>query len=108
MAGLPLSVLDLAMVPAGQSSSDALAATTTLARHAEALGLVGLAWLKTGLTPAEIKAGLSPSHCAVLARTPEALGFLEGRPGWRPLTPERVTPWTDDHANLLSILKRGR
>ncbi len=38
MTALPLSVLDLAMVPAGQSSGEALEATTTLARHAEANG----------------------------------------------------------------------
>lgn len=38
MTGVPLSVLDLAMVPEGQSSSDALTATTTLAKHAEELG----------------------------------------------------------------------
>ena len=38
MTALPLSVLDLAMVPEGQSSGEALRATTTLAQHAEAHG----------------------------------------------------------------------
>lgn len=38
MSNLPLSVLDLAMVPDGQSSAEALAATTELAIRAEALG----------------------------------------------------------------------
>ncbi len=38
MIDLPLSVLDLAMVPEGQSSAQALRATTRLARHAEAAG----------------------------------------------------------------------
>jgi luciferase family oxidoreductase group 1 len=38
MTNLPLSVLDLAMVPDGQSSGDALQATTELAIKAEALG----------------------------------------------------------------------
>lgn len=38
MTGMPLSVLDLAMVPSGQSSGEALAATTSLAQHADALG----------------------------------------------------------------------
>ena len=37
---LPLSVLDLAMVPDGQSSGQALAATTRLARHADELGFL--------------------------------------------------------------------
>ena len=36
--GLPLSVLDLAMVAKGQTSAEALQATTTLAKHAEAHG----------------------------------------------------------------------
>ena len=35
---LPLSVLDLSMVPDGQTSAEALAATTALAQHAEANG----------------------------------------------------------------------
>lgn len=38
MSVLPLSVLDLAMVPTGQTSAEALAATTTLAQHAESEG----------------------------------------------------------------------
>ena len=38
MNGLPLSVLDLAMVPDGSSSAEALADTTEVARRAEALG----------------------------------------------------------------------
>lgn len=35
---VPLSVLDLAVVSEGETSATALAATTTLVRHAEALG----------------------------------------------------------------------
>jgi luciferase family oxidoreductase group 1 len=38
LAGLPLSVLDLAPVPTGASPADALRATVDLARHAERLG----------------------------------------------------------------------
>ncbi len=38
MSNIPLSLLDLAMVPDGQSSAEALQATTTLAQHAESLG----------------------------------------------------------------------
>ncbi len=38
MSALPLSVLDLAMVAEGQTSAQALQATTELARHAEANG----------------------------------------------------------------------
>ena len=38
MPELPLSVLDLAMVPAGETSGQALQAATAMARHAEALG----------------------------------------------------------------------
>ena len=38
MTALPLSVLDLAMVPDGQTSGEALSATTALAQHAEKNG----------------------------------------------------------------------
>ncbi len=38
MTGMPLSILDLAMVADGRSSSDALADTTALAKHGEQLG----------------------------------------------------------------------
>ncbi|MEM7321869.1 MAG: MsnO8 family LLM class oxidoreductase, partial [Actinomycetota bacterium] len=38
MSNVPLSILDLSMVPDGQSSADALAATTELAIRAETLG----------------------------------------------------------------------
>jgi luciferase family oxidoreductase group 1 len=38
MSGMPLSILDLAMVPDGRTSGQALEATTALARHAEQLG----------------------------------------------------------------------
>ena len=38
MTRLPLSVLDLAMVTKGHSSSDALRATTRLAQRADELG----------------------------------------------------------------------
>jgi hypothetical protein len=43
----------------------------------------------------------------LLARNPEALALLAGRPGWRPPAfREGVRPWTDDYSNIIQVLTR--
>jgi hypothetical protein len=50
--------------------------------------------------------GDSPSRVVLVARSAEALaGFAS--PSWQPLPADGAAVWTDDHANLLSVL-RGR
>jgi hypothetical protein len=51
------------------------------------------------------KRGRFASHWVLLARGPERLASLKGRPGWRSaMTNERVKPWTDDYSNILQVL----
>ena len=46
----------------------------------------------------------SASHWVVFARTPEALGFLQGNPQWQPLPPSPGRPWSDDFSNVIEAL----
>jgi SAM-dependent methyltransferase len=46
----------------------------------------------------------SASHWVVFARTPEAVAFLDGKPGWEPLPPEAGRPWSDDFSNVIEAL----
>lgn len=46
----------------------------------------------------------SASHWVVFARTPEALGFLQGDPQWQALPPSPGRPWSDDFSNVIEAL----
>jgi hypothetical protein len=54
----------------------------------------------------------SPSQVVVFARDVRDLGDLPAQPGWKRLDPDsRVTPWTDDYADVLGAIldsKLGR
>jgi len=49
--------------------------------------------------------GGTPSDGVILARHPDALGDLAGDPRWQALESDDGRLWTDDYADLLSILK---
>lgn len=49
--------------------------------------------------------GDTPSDVVILARQPGALGDLAADPRWRVLNSDGGRLWTDDYADLLSILK---
>lgn len=74
-----------------------------LARSAAALGLVARAQVYPG--NAEVDPGDISSHVVMLARSEAALGPLAGDPRWRDLVADGGPVWTDDFADLLSILK---
>jgi luciferase family oxidoreductase group 1 len=104
---LPLSVLDLSPVAAGQSSADALAATVAVARHAERLGY-GRLWVAehhnaAGLASASPEV-LLPNHAPL--RIAEAFRLLEAlHPGRIDLGLGRA-PGTDQLTAL--ALRRSR
>lgn len=77
-----------------------------LARSASALGLA--AWRRH--YPGNRKADPTdtPSTVMVIARTAEDFGALADDPRWSPIASDGGPVWTDDHANLLSILKSGK
>ncbi|MCB2115443.1 MAG: fused MFS/spermidine synthase [Rhodobacteraceae bacterium] len=74
-----------------------------LARSAEALGLTARLQDYAGNEAAD--PGDTPSRVVMLARSAAALGALTGDPRWQALQADGGPVWTDDFANLLSILK---
>jgi hypothetical protein len=71
-------------------------------------GLVGLDLNERleQIPPGELQQGRMLSHWVVLARREADLSRLTARPGWRPLTDRgRVAVWTDDHSNLVHLLR---
>ncbi|SLN14333.1 hypothetical protein ROA7450_00265 [Roseovarius albus] len=74
-----------------------------LARSAAALGLEARIQRYAG--NAEIDPADSSSVVVTLSRTAEALGSLESDSRWEPLPGDGGLIWTDDHANVLSILR---
>ncbi|MDJ0631197.1 MAG: fused MFS/spermidine synthase [Rhodobacter sp.] len=77
-----------------------------LARSAEALGLT--AWRQHYRGNREVDPADTPSVVMAIARTASDFAGLAGTPRWRPLASDGGPVWTDDHANLLSILKGGK
>jgi spermidine synthase len=70
-------------------------------------GLFALANVDDRIPDADANRGRFPSHWVMLARNPEALARLVGRPGWRPpVFLDRVRPWTDDYSNIIQVLTR--
>jgi hypothetical protein len=77
-----------------------------LAAHARDEHLTALTNLDVAVPEEEIRAGRSPSHWVLFARTDAPLAFLRGQPGWRTPEPKPgVRAWTDDYSNLLSVLR---
>lgn len=74
-----------------------------LARSAAALGLAVRIQDYPGQEAAD--PGDAPSRVVLLARSEAALGPLARDPRWTPLAPDGGPIWTDDFADLLSILK---
>ncbi|WP_254054646.1 fused MFS/spermidine synthase [Roseovarius sp. EL26] len=74
-----------------------------LARSAAALGLEARIQHYGGNT--ELDPADSVSTVVTLSRNAEALGPLETDPRWEPLLGDGGSIWTDDHANVLSILR---
>lgn len=75
-----------------------------LGRAAADLGLVGRIQDYKG--NAETDPGDTASTVLTLSRSRAALDDLADDPRWRPLTDDGGRVWTDDFANLLSIMKR--
>ncbi|MEM8922725.1 MAG: LLM class flavin-dependent oxidoreductase [Actinomycetota bacterium] len=73
----PLSVLDLAMVPQGASSGDALAATTALARRAEELGYTRF-WVAEHHNMATVASTSPPVLMAHLAASTSTINVGSG------------------------------
>ena len=74
-----------------------------LARSAEALGLV--ARIEDYPGRPDTDPGDSPSRVVMVARSEAALGNLASDPRWKELRSDGKRIWTDDFANLLSILE---
>ncbi|OYX44852.1 MAG: transporter [Rhodobacterales bacterium 32-67-9] len=74
-----------------------------LARSAEALGLV--ARIEDYPGRPDIDPGDSASRVVMLARSEAALGGLAADPRWQEIRSDGQRIWTDDFANLLSILE---
>ncbi len=74
-----------------------------LARSAADLGLTARFQGYAGHVATEL--GDTPSHVVMLARNEDALGSLAQDVRWRALPPDGGRIWTDDFADLLSILK---
>ena len=77
-----------------------------LGRSAEALGLS--ARLQEYRGNRAVDAADTPSAVAMIARDEAHFGSLLQDERWIPLTSDGGRIWTDDHANLLSILKRKK
>ena len=73
-----------------------------LSRSADALGMTGL--LQNQTDGAELAQGLFPSKVMVIAADEAALADLKQDPRWLPVPSDGGRLWTDDYANLLSIL----
>ena len=74
-----------------------------LSRSAAALGLAARFQDYPGQEATD--PGDAPSRVVLLARSEAALGPLARDPRWAPLDPDGGPVWTDDFADLLSILK---
>ena len=74
-----------------------------LARAAQALGLTARKQHYEG--NAKVDPADSPSVVVTLSRSVDALGDLADDPRWKVLEGDGGTIWTDDYANLLSILR---
>ncbi|WP_319638909.1 fused MFS/spermidine synthase [Rhodobacter sp. Har01] len=74
-----------------------------LARGAEALGMTAM--IRSRKDVSDEGPGVLPSTVVVMADSAEALAPLAGDPRWRPLAGDGGPVWTDDHANLLGILR---
>ena len=46
-----------------------------------------------------------PAEWLVLAREPHRLSGLDGAEGWEPLGDPQEDPWTDDHSNIVRVLR---
>jgi hypothetical protein len=76
-----------------------------LAAQAQQQGLFALANLDDRIPEVDARKGRYGSRWVLLARTPEPLVNLVGRPGWRsPAINERVRPWSDDYSNILQAV----
>ena len=57
----------------------------------------------------EVRPGMAPTRCVVLARGEKRLTGLASRPGWRRLKPTPETSlWTDDFCDLWSVVRWKR
>jgi hypothetical protein len=82
-------------------------AEPVLAALAQQEGLTALANVDDRIPAADTRIGRFPSHWVLLARNPEALALLAGRPGWRPPAfRDGLRPWTDDYSNIIQVLTR--
>ena len=75
-----------------------------LARSAADLGLAARVQHYKG--NAKHDAGDIASSVVMLARSPEAFGAMADDPRWQALESDGGRVWTDDYANLISIMKR--
>lgn len=74
-----------------------------LARSAEALGVS--AWRKLSKEAESDIPGFQLSDVVMIARSDAAVREIVDQDGWAPLPADGGVPWTDDFANVLSILK---
>ncbi len=74
-----------------------------LARSAASLGLA--ARFQDYLAEGATEPGDTPSHVVMIAPNEDALGSLAHDARWKPLASDGGRIWTDDFADLLSILK---
>ncbi len=68
-------------------------------------GLVAYARDDLEVSSAELNVGKEKSRWVLLAHRPADLGSVPSTKGWYVLRPERSVHWTDDHSNLLSLIK---
>ncbi|HEX3539520.1 MAG TPA: LLM class flavin-dependent oxidoreductase [Acidimicrobiales bacterium] len=99
----PLSVLDLAIVNAGQSSTDALAATTSLAQRAEALGYRRF-WVAEHHNMASVASTTPPVLMAHLAARTEHIRIGSGGI----MLPNHAPLIVAEHIAALEALHPGR
>ncbi|HEY7250606.1 MAG TPA: fused MFS/spermidine synthase [Methylomirabilota bacterium] len=87
-------------------SNNHLDLESTVANLAHDAGLVAIARFDGHVSPAEVKAGKSPSHWVVLARRRADLGALADDPRWHLLVPQLdKTLWTDDFSSILQVIR---
>jgi spermidine synthase len=87
-------------------SNNHLDLESTVANLAADAGLVAVARLDGHVSPAEARAGKTPSHWVVLARHRADLGALADDRRWHPLVPQPdQTLWTDDFSSILQVIR---
>jgi hypothetical protein len=74
-----------------------------LARSAASLGMTAMMQIHNDAK--DLEKGLFPSTVVIMAQDPADLGDLAKDARWTPLISDGKPEWTDDYANLLSILK---